>query len=512
MFFRKAFFKSSIVFTALLVLGSMHWSSTAQAELSQSESDPNVQELRQMVNSLQDEVRDLRQQQETIHTRLPSENIDFVSQSQVMQQDCNSCSPACGPTCAPTCETNETSCGNCCGCRCGIGCYSCLCPLPQAPCVDCPRVTTLNPYFNVNVFGALKLDMLFSGARPVAPGTPFYLASKSIRGYNEDTVDIHARQSQLGAVVVGPQFCGFQSGGQILAFFYNDAVIVDQYGFLPLQAWGELKNDRWRFSAGLQFDVFCPGLPTVLPFTALAATGNTGNTFRGQVRLERYFKPTEARQVTFQFALSEPINTAIDPTFGLSEDNGWPNVEGRVALGLGCMQTIGGIPRRPFEVGISGLVGQIRTTPPLPDAQVVTDTWGVSADWYWLMTQRFGVAGEVYTGQTLGDYNGGILQNINPDTLEGIHTTGGWLEMFAYWTPCLESHVGYGIDDPIDRDITVDPLMSGRIRNEVYYANLLWNLNPTFRIGFEMTWRETNYASLLDNEGAGFHTQFQWAF
>ena len=48
--------------------------------------------------------------------------------------------------------------------------------------------------------------------------------------------------------------------------FYNDSVIVDQYGFLPLQAYGELANENWRFAGGLQFDVFCPGIPTVLPF------------------------------------------------------------------------------------------------------------------------------------------------------------------------------------------------------------------------------------------------------
>ncbi len=42
--------------------------------------------------------------------------------------------------------------------------------------------------------------------------------------------------------------------------------------------------------------------------------------------------------------------------------------------------------------------------------------------------------------------------------------------------------------------------------------NLLWDLNQTFRVGFEFAWRETDYNIDLDNEGAGFHTQFQWAF
>jgi len=124
------------------------------------------------------------------------------------------------------------------------------------------------------------------------------------------------------------------------------------------------------------------------------------------------------------------------------------------------------------------------------------------------MTDCFGVMGEVYTGKTLGMYNAGILQNVNVVTLEGIRSSGGWLEGFLYWTPCLHSHIGYGIDDPIDRDVAA----LGRVRNSTVYGNLLWDLNQTFRVGFELAWRETDYKALPDNEGLGFHTQFQWAF
>jgi hypothetical protein len=395
---------------------------------------------------------------------------------------------------------------NCCS-VCNGDCNSCRCPLPNAPCITCPHVSTQNPYFNISIFGALKLDMLFNEARPVSPGTPFYLFPEAIAGFDENSFDMHARQSTLGAALAGPQFGGFQSGGLVMAMFYNDAVIVDQYGFLPLQAYGELRSDDWRFAAGLQFDVFSPRVPTVLPFSALGASGNAGNSFRGQLRLERFIRPSADRQGTIQLALSEPISSTIDPTFRLSEDNGWPNVEGRIALGCGCPQGAGAAARRPFELGISGVVGQIRTTDPLV-RQVVADVWGVSTDFYWKATDRFGIAGELFTGQTLGTYNAGVLQNINADTLEGIESSGGWIELFTYWTQCVHSHLGYGIDDPQDSDV----VLTGRTRNETYFANTLWDINPTFRVGFELTWRETQYRALPDNDGVGFHTQFQWAF
>ena len=109
-------------------------------------------------------------------------------------------------------------------------------------------------------------------------------------------------------------------------------------------------------------------------------------------------------------------------------------------------------------------------------------------------------------------YNGGILQNVNVSTFEGIHSTGGWGEVFFYWNPCLHSHAGYGIDDPDDGDLSANPADFQRERNETIFGNLIWDLNQSFRIGFETTYRETDNTSTLDNEGAGFHTQFQWGF
>lgn len=486
---------SVVAATLAVVLGVGTWMSSAEAQVPTSTSDPVVQDLVRQIHGLQEEVRYLRERQDAAIDRLPVTDVSLHGEYDVLAGDVAAPDQH-GPSHA---SSHRRKCG-CCR-------HPCECQLPEAPCIECPRVSTLNPYFNVHIFGALKLDMLFNSKRPISPGTPFYLLPASTAGFDEQTFDTHARQSTLAAALTGPQFGGFQSGGMILATFYNDAIVVDQYGFLPLQAYGELRNEAWRFAAGLQFDVFNPGTPTVLPFAVLGGSGNAGNAFRGQVRLERFLQPTDDVQWTMQVALSEPIASSIDPSFRLSEDNGWPNVEGRIALGLGCIEGAGLDARRPFEMGISAVGGQIRTTIPLV-RQVVADVWGVGADLRWKINDRFGIAGEFYTGQTLGTYNGGILQNVNTVTREGIRSTGGWLELFTYLTPCLHSHFGYAVDDPLDRDVA--PL--GRLRNETYFANLLWDLNATFRIGFEFTYRETTYRALPDNEGAGFHTQFQWLF
>lgn len=508
----------SVQFGRFLAIGSLLVViAPAFAQSPTAAQDQMVTVPREQLDAIQKELQYLRErdaereaQQDAIVKQISHER-SWIATECSWGEDVECGSIGCGSMCGGSdcCGTCGNGCcgGGCCG---FFDCYSCCCPTPEAPCVECPRVSTLNPYFNVSVFGTLTADMVFNGRRPVAPGTPYFLAPGPVLGRDQQTFDLHARQSSLGAAFVGPQWNGWQTGGQVLGVFYNSNVLADQYGFLPMLAYGEMKNDRWRFAAGLQFDVFNPVAPTILPFSALCASGNSGNAFRGQVRAERYFNPSGDVQWTLQAALGNPVPTTIDPTFGISEDNGWPNVEGRIALALGSPDAATAV--RPFEVGFSGVVGQLRTTPVTADPQVVTDVWGVGSDIRWRVNDIFGFVAEVYSGQGLGTYNGAILQTVNRETFESIRSTGGFFEGYVYLTPCVHTHLGYGIDDPQDNDVSLDPTNLARIRNETYFANLLWDVNKTLRIGFEYTYRETEYAALPGNQGSGYHGQFRWSF
>jgi hypothetical protein len=407
---------------------------------------------------------------------------------------------------APACP----NCDRCC-------CFPCECPSEPAPCLECPHVSTILPYWNVNIFGALQGNMLFSTARPVAPGIPMFLFPGVAPP--ENTVDIFARSSSLGALFTGPQFDDFRTGGLVLTLFYNDALIVDRYGILPIQAWGEIRNDDWRFAAGLQFNVFNPNLPTMLTFSALLASGNCGNNFPGQFRIERFLQPTEDSQWTLQFALSEPVATGVvsqspissiitgGPPLRLTEDNGWPTVEGRVAYAIGEVKQEGLEAKRELEVGFSALAGQLRTAIPL-NPNVVANTYGLGADFRWRINEWWGLIGEAFVGEGLGFQNGGVLQSTNSLTFEAIRTRGGWMEAYFYLTPCLHTHWGYGADNPLDNDLNAGQIT----RNRTAFGNLIWDVTQQLRFGFEFTWRQTDYVALPDNEGVGLHTQVQWTF
>jgi hypothetical protein len=389
---------------------------------------------------------------------------------------------------------------NCCP-RCH--CMCCMCPEPAKPCDPCPRVNNLNPAWNLVLGGWVTMDSLYNSARPIAPGTPFFLAPEAI--FNEDTFDIHARQTTIYLAAQGPQIGKYVAGGLIMFNLYNDSLIVDRYGFLPYQAWGELKNEDWRFAGGLQMDIFAPVLPTVLPFSYLAASGNTG-VYRGQFRAERFYHPSTNEQITLTVGISDANPTYLNEDI-LTEDNGWPNMEGRAAWAVGALKQEGLAAVRPFEVGVSGFVGEIRTTQIVVN-QVIDNTWGLAGDFRWRVNQKWGFQGEIFTGQGLGTYGGGIMQTVNSDTFEAIESSGAWGEFYYYCHPCIHTHMGYGIDNPNDADLAPTQVS----RNDTIFGNVIWDVTKSFRLASELTYRTTDYLVLPDNEGFGIHWQMQWKF
>ena len=380
-------------------------------------------------------------------------------------------------------------------------------------------IALLNPANNVRLHAGLDTLMVFSTSRPFPSGTPLFLLPESPFGLETNTFDVHARQSYVGGMFTGPKVGDFQTGAQILTFFQNDSLSTDDYGMLVYYAYGELKNEDWRVSAGLQQDVFNPVSPTVVYLTKMYGSGNTGS-YRGQLRLERFFQSDDDLGLTFTGALSEPVSTLVTNNVGrIEEDNGWPNIEGRVEVGFGPQQAIRGSQVRPFEIGLSGVVGQTRTTrtvlaPPaaLPPRAVI-DTWGLGVDVEWQPNEWYGARGEFYTGQALGEYNGGVTQSVNSDTLAEIQSMGGFGEVFCYLSDEVHVHVGYGIDQPQESDLAPSQIRS----NQTYFMNWVWDLSKAVQLGLEVDYRETEYTefapnTFLDSDAVVIATRFLWKY
>jgi hypothetical protein len=380
---------------------------------------------------------------------------------------------------------------------------------------DGVTISMLNDSSQLQFGAAISALAIASTKRPFSSGLPLFLLPQSPTEQNCNTFDLHARQTTLFARFSGPEVGGLTPGGEILTLFMNDNLTTDNYGLLVYYAFGELKNDEIRLAAGLQRDIFNPVGPNVLPFSLLYGSGN-GGSYRGQIRFERYFKLDNESLLTLQTGLSEPVATIVRsaPADPLVEDNGWPNLESRLALALGPVNDyMGGRKQRAIEMGVSGVVGQIRSTrvdlgTPGP-LRVIQDIWALGSDLQLVLTDRMGVFGEFFIGQTLADYNAGILQNFNSDDYRPIRTMGGYGEVYYYFSPKLHLHCGYGIDDPYNVDLAAGQASS----NQTFYNTLLYDLSRAVQFGFEVDYRQTTYtAPAIDAEGALFMSQFLWRF
>ena len=143
------------------------------------------------------------------------------------------------------------------------------CPPPDAPAGNGEELTValLNPANRLKLHAGLDTLMVFSTKRPFPAGLPLLLLPDSPFGLDTNTFHLHARQSYVGAFFSGPDLGAFKTGAEILLFLQNDSLSTDDYGLLVYYAYGELKNDDWRFAAGLQQDVFNPVSPTVVYLT-----------------------------------------------------------------------------------------------------------------------------------------------------------------------------------------------------------------------------------------------------
>lgn len=340
--------------------------------------------------------------------------------------------------------------------------------------------------FTITPYGILWANMTWETSRSVFGDYVLYVARP--KDNDNEAFDVDAKSTRLGFDVLGPKVCFFgeaQTGGKVEIDFQGSFVTENKGGLLLRHAYVEMKNDEYRLLAGQTWDVISPLNPGVLFYSVGWFGGNIGYR-RAQVRGERYMDLSDNLLITAQGSLSEDLLTdslpAVAPPFS-SDHSGWPVLEGRLAATLGPR----GPGCRPIEVGVSSHIGDtILFLAAAPNDGVSRRTWSLNTDIRVPITSRFGVQAELWTGENLATYFGGIGQGINlAAPYNTIRSRGGWVDVWYDWSERWHSHVGYSIDDPIDSDIT-----SGRVYNSFLFANVSYDVTKKFLLGFEFTsWR-----------------------
>lgn len=358
--------------------------------------------------------------------------------------------------------------------------------------------------YRIVPYGIGWLNMSYDTSRMDSGPFALFVLSPDVGG--EDSFNLNARATRFGLNFTGPVILGAASGGQIEFDFHGQASTENRTGILLRHAYGEFRTDQWRFVGGQTWDVISPLIPGMLNYTVGWAAGNLGYR-RAQARVERYVAVSDSLLWTSQFSLNQTIVSDFvrDPLEG-GEDAGWPTVMGRMAASLGPR----GKGCDPAVIGLSGHVGEEGVdffAPPAEDDRRFF-SWSFNVDARIPLTDSVGFQGEFFTGKVLGTFQGGINQGINRVQRVGVHSIGGWAEVWVYLTPKLHTHAGYSIDDPRNEDIA--PV--GRALNQVLFINAVYDITPLFDVGIEVSRWKTNYIGLRDAESVRVETVMRYRF
>ena len=193
-------------------------------------------------------------------------------------------------------------------------------------------------------FGRLRGEAIYSEAPNTGEAVVVFL-NPNEPGVDQDSTTIHAKQSQIGFAISGPTMLGYQTGGTILINFMGAQPLRNFSGANVVLAYGELKNDTWRFSFGRMLDLLGPITPTTVNQMSQRGAGDVG-IYRGALSVDRYCTVSDNIKWTLSGRISQQdiSDYAAVPAIN-GKDNGWPNFEARI--GLGARED--GVLRSPFR-------------------------------------------------------------------------------------------------------------------------------------------------------------------
>lgn len=363
----------------------------------------------------------------------------------------------------------------------------------------------------IKFYGFLRLDSYFNSARMNNIILPVTVSPEDGTAAREDDAGFafDPRLTRFGFDVTPAKIGEVQLSGKLETDFANFPAGVAESRPTPRirVAYIDIAGAEYGLRVGQDWDVISPIFPAVNHETVMWNAGNTGDR---RAQIQGRWMPTGSHfQLKAAFGLTGAItNEDLDAGVGgLTPerdgfDSGLPHLQARAGYMFD-----GFVEKKPIDIGAWGAVGRTETDSSF-DGERRFDTSIVGADAQVPITDSVSARGEVWTGENLGDFRGGIGQTINTGTGEEIAAMGGWAELVFTASARSKFHVGASIDDPDDEDIpTAKPE-----RNFVAYAGTVYDWASGLRTGFDVLHWETDWKDTDDGAALRLNLYFQYNF
>jgi hypothetical protein len=390
-------------------------------------------------------------------------------------------------------------------------------PAPAAAPAPAPVAAEKKPVLSnldVQIYGRLKADAAISTAR-VDTGD-FAKWVRPDRGNNDHSqFDLTANESRIGLLINGPKNEDILTSGRIEIDFYgggaeNKSNPMLRHAYLNID-WPE---DKFSILAGQTSDVISPLYEDTLNYSVGWWVGNIGYR-RPQIRLTKSWSLDNDHELKLEGAIARTLgrsNTGVLPSGDQTdsgENSGLPSFQGRVSM------TLPSFGYKPATVGFSGHYAKENYD--IADHNGVVngtnhfDSWSLNIDVLQPINEWLSIKGELFWGQDLDAYLGGIGQGVNTVRGKEIRDRGGWVEAsfgpFDKWN----FNLGISADRPNKDDLAG---MSGDKRkyNQTIFGNALYDINKNTQVGVELSYWRTDYIGQDNADALRAQTSFIYKF
>lgn len=326
----------------------------------------------------------------------------------------------------------------------------------------------------VKPYGYVKLDAIYETGN--ASHGNYILWAKN-PGDSDGLFHMTANQTRLGLAIQGFGFGKFKATGKVEIDFFgggseNKALNMMRHAFL------QISDGSLTIIAGQTWDIICPLNPPTLNYPVLWGAGNIGYR-RPQLSIRKDIKAGKSL-FTIQAGIFRTIAGDYDAD-GIEDGTaaGFPTIQGRIA---GKFSLGGGAS---LQLGISGHYGKSKG-----DMEFTSDS--LNADFLLVLSPKFKIMAEYFSGKNLGTFLGGIAQSVTPGLGVEVETKGFFVSAVGSISPKLQMAVGYGMDDPDDATL----LAIGRAKNTTFFGNLVVSLSGSVKVGLEVSHWETEYIGI----------------
>jgi len=359
---------------------------------------------------------------------------------------------------------------------------------------------------DIQLYGYIKLDAAYDSSR-IDNGNYAKWVERENTYSNDDQFNMTANETRFGMLINGPDDGVMKASGRAEVDFYeggdeNKARLMMRHAYMTLD-WPE---DRFSIIAGQTSDVVSPLVPSTLNYSVGWWTGNIGYR-RPQIRLTKQYDVGPKDDLKLEGALARTIGRT-DAVAGTDsgEDSGLPTLQARASMSLPLFAGI-----EASTVGASGHIGQ-------EEYDIATDgrnkefrSWSLNLDLTQPVNKWLSIKSEVFTGENLSTYLGGIGQGVTTtgaNQYEEIGSKGGWIGAGLGPWDKTRFNVGLGMDEA-ERGNVND---GARTLNRSVFANMFHSLNKNTEWAVELSHWRTEYRGTGDADSVRAQTSLIYKF